>query len=121
LQVKIWEERKGSGAAFSWTMAAQITDFRDAVSASVSPFLLHYFFVCFLARNLFKSSCLTPPFLQVLDCKFAPNHWGLKIATLCSDGHLRIYEAPDVVNLSTWSVQVRSGCGFIRRCLVASR
>ena len=30
-QVKIWEERKGSDQAFVWTMASQITDFRDAV------------------------------------------------------------------------------------------
>ena len=29
--VKIWEERKGSDQAFVWTMASQITDFRDAV------------------------------------------------------------------------------------------
>ena len=24
--------------------------------------------------------------------KFSPNHWGLKLATLCDDGHVRIYE-----------------------------
>jgi hypothetical protein len=33
-QVKIWEERKGSVAAFVWTQAAAITDFRDSVSGN---------------------------------------------------------------------------------------
>eukprot|EP00842_Homolaphlyctis_polyrhiza_P006279 jgi/Hompol1/6652/HPOL_005044-RA len=40
---------------------------------------------------------------SVHDIEFAPNHFGLKLATAASDGIVRIYEAMDVVNLSQWT------------------
>lgn len=40
---------------------------------------------------------------SVQDVKFAPKHLGLLIATISSDGTLRIYEAPDIMNLSQWN------------------
>ncbi|KAJ3410845.1 epoxide hydrolase, soluble (sEH) [Chytridiales sp. JEL 0842] len=41
---------------------------------------------------------------SIHDVEFAPNHLGLKIATASSDGFVRIYEAIDVVNLSSWTL-----------------
>jgi len=40
----------------------------------------------------------------VQDIKFAPRHQGLKLATGSQDGVVRIYEAPDITNLSHWTV-----------------
>jgi nucleoporin SEH1 len=40
----------------------------------------------------------------VVDIKFAPKHHGLKLATCSLDGHVRIYEALDVMNLAYWTV-----------------
>eukprot|EP00128_Syssomonas_multiformis_P015646 Colp12_sorted_trinity150504_noHs@6268 len=40
---------------------------------------------------------------SVKDIEFSPKHWGLKLATCSSDGWVRIYEAPDVMNLTHWS------------------
>lgn len=42
---------------------------------------------------------------SVTDVKFAPKHMGLMLATCSADGVVRIYEAPDVMNLSQWSLQ----------------
>lgn len=41
----------------------------------------------------------------VYDVKFAPRHCGLKVAACSGDGYMRIYEAIDVMNLSSWSLQ----------------
>jgi nucleoporin SEH1 len=41
---------------------------------------------------------------SVADIKFAPRHLGLKLATCSLDGHVRIYEALDVMNLAYWTV-----------------
>jgi nucleoporin SEH1 len=41
---------------------------------------------------------------SVVDIKFAPRHLGLKLATCSLDGHVRIYEALDVMNLAYWTV-----------------
>jgi len=40
----------------------------------------------------------------VQDFKFAPKHLGLKLATVASDGFVRIYEAMDVMNLARWNL-----------------
>lgn len=37
--------------------------------------------------------------------KFAPKHLGLLLASCSADGVIRIYEAPDIMNLSQWTVQ----------------
>ncbi len=47
---------------------------------------------------------------SVTDVKFAPKHAGLLLATCSSDGIVRIYEAPDVMNVSQWSVQFEIVC-----------
>jgi WD40 repeat protein len=41
---------------------------------------------------------------SVVDIKFSPKHFGLQLATACLDGHFRIYEATDVMNLSLWQI-----------------
>ena len=45
-----------------------------------------------------------------MDVKFAPKHLGLLLATGSSDGTLRIYEAPDIMNLSQWNPQHEINC-----------
>jgi len=41
---------------------------------------------------------------SVVDIKFSPKQFGLQIATACLDGHIRIYEASDIMNLSYWQI-----------------
>lgn len=40
----------------------------------------------------------------VQDIEFAPHHLGLKIATVASDGIVRVYEAIEVYDLSSWTL-----------------
>lgn len=47
---------------------------------------------------------------SVTDLKFSPKHLGLLLAMCYKDGVVRIYEAPDVMNLSHWSVQHVINC-----------
>lgn len=47
---------------------------------------------------------------SVTDIKFAPKHFGLMLATCSLDGTIRIYEAPDVMNISHWSIQFEIIC-----------
>lgn len=42
---------------------------------------------------------------SVTDIKFSPKHLRLLLALCYKDGVVRIYEAPDIMNLSCWSVQ----------------
>ncbi len=48
---------------------------------------------------------------SVTDIKFAPKHLGLIVSTCSLDGMVRIYEAPDVMNISQWSIQHEIPCG----------
>ncbi|KAL0616338.1 Nucleoporin SEH1 [Plecturocebus cupreus] len=47
---------------------------------------------------------------SVTDVKFAPKHMDLMLATCSADGIVSIYEAPDVMNLSQWSLQHEISC-----------
>ncbi|XP_022663105.1 nucleoporin SEH1-like isoform X2 [Varroa jacobsoni] len=51
------------------------------------------------------------------DIKFAPKHLGLQIATCSEDCRVRVYEAPDVMNLSTWPLQGDIDCKMPLSCL----
>ncbi|XP_037091547.1 nucleoporin SEH1-like [Pollicipes pollicipes] len=42
---------------------------------------------------------------SVADVRFSPRYMGLQLATVSADGVIRIYEAMDVMNLSTWSLE----------------
>ncbi|XP_074644781.1 nucleoporin SEH1-like [Tubulanus polymorphus] len=52
-----------------------------------------------------KRNSLVDSRTSVTDVKFAPKHLGLQLATCSADGVVRIYEAPDVMNLSSWTLQ----------------
>nr|CAB3265947.1 nucleoporin seh1-like [Phallusia mammillata] len=54
---------------------------------------------------------------SVKDVKFAPKHLGLQLATCSSNGIIRIYEAPDVMNLTHWSLQNQIQCKISCSCL----
>ncbi|KAL1919237.1 uncharacterized protein VTP21DRAFT_1929 [Calcarisporiella thermophila] len=41
---------------------------------------------------------------SVQDIEFAPNYFGLKLASIGADGMLRIYEATEVINLASWTI-----------------
>lgn len=53
----------------------------------------------------------------VTDVKFAPKHLGLQLATCSADGVVRIYEAPDVMNLSQWSLNHEIACKLNCSCI----
>ncbi|XP_026474925.1 nucleoporin SEH1-like isoform X3 [Ctenocephalides felis] len=42
---------------------------------------------------------------SVTDVKFGPKNQGMILATCSADGIVRIYEAPDVMNLNQWTLQ----------------
>lgn len=56
-------------------------------------------------RSWVKRTSLVDSRTSVTDVKFAPKHLGLQLATCSLDGIVRVYEAPDVMNLSQWSLQ----------------
>eukprot|EP00392_Amoebophrya_sp_AT5.2_P011122 g11197.t1 len=41
----------------------------------------------------------------VVDVKFAPRYHGLKLAAGCLDGQVRVYEAPDILNMGEWLLE----------------
>ncbi|XP_055374466.1 nucleoporin seh1-like [Condylostylus longicornis] len=60
---------------------------------------------------------LTDSRTSITDCKFAPKTLGLMLATASTDGIIRIYEAPDMMNLSQWPVQHEIPCKVPLSCL----
>lgn len=54
---------------------------------------------------------------SIVDVKFAPKHLGLKLAICSVDGNIRIYEAPDIMNLSQWTLQHEIVCKMPCSCL----
>ncbi|XP_064640388.1 nucleoporin SEH1-like [Lineus longissimus] len=64
-----------------------------------------------------KRSSLVDSRTSVTDVKFAPKHLGLQLATCSADGVVRIYEAPDVMNLSGWTLQHEIQCKLGCSCL----
>uniref|UniRef100_A0AAY4CUE3 Nucleoporin SEH1 n=1 Tax=Denticeps clupeoides TaxID=299321 RepID=A0AAY4CUE3_9TELE len=64
-----------------------------------------------------KRTTLVDSRTSVTDVKFAPKHMGLVLSTCSADGVVRIYEAPDVMNLSQWSLQHEISCKISCSCL----
>ncbi|XP_021006826.1 nucleoporin SEH1 isoform X2 [Mus caroli] len=64
-----------------------------------------------------KRTTLVDSRTSVTDVKFAPKHMGLMLATCSADGIVRIYEAPDVMNLSQWSLQHEVSCKLCCSCI----
>ncbi|XP_014278028.1 nucleoporin SEH1 isoform X1 [Halyomorpha halys] len=54
---------------------------------------------------------------SVMDVKFAPKSLGLLLATCSADGVIRIYEAPDVMNLAQWTLQQEVPCKYQASCI----
>lgn len=54
---------------------------------------------------------------SVMDIKFAPKSMGLLLATCSADGIIRIYEAPDVMNLAQWTLQQEVACKHQASCI----
>ncbi|KAJ5067527.1 nucleoporin seh1 [Anaeramoeba ignava] len=50
-----------------------------------------------------KKATISDGQMSIQDIKFAPSHFGLKLATADSSGMLRMYEAPDIMDLSRWA------------------
>ncbi|EDO31822.1 predicted protein [Nematostella vectensis] len=70
-----------------------------------------------LDRLFVKRTSLVDSRTSVTDVKFAPRHLGLQLATCSKDGTVRIYEAPDVMNLSQWSLQHEIQCKLSCSCV----
>ena len=64
-----------------------------------------------------KRASLVDSRTSVTDIKFGPRHLGLLLATCSADGTVRIYEAPDVMNLGQWSLQHEIQCNLPCSCL----
>lgn len=54
---------------------------------------------------------------SVTDVKFSPKNQGLLLATCSADGIIRIYEAPDIMNLSQWTLQHEIPCKLQLSCI----
>lgn len=54
---------------------------------------------------------------SVTDVKFGPKNLGLQLATCSADGIIRIYEAPDIMNISQWTLQHEIQCKVPLSCL----
>ncbi|KAG5670547.1 hypothetical protein PVAND_000801 [Polypedilum vanderplanki] len=57
------------------------------------------------AKRWIRRTNLVDSRTSVTDVKFSPKNLGLVLATSSSDGIIRIYEAPDICNLSQWTLQ----------------
>ncbi|UYV82009.1 SEH1L [Cordylochernes scorpioides] len=64
-----------------------------------------------------KRTTLVDSRTSVTDIKFAPKHLGLQLAICSTDGSIRIYEAPDVMNLSQWSLLHEISCKISCSCM----
>ncbi|XP_052359995.1 nucleoporin SEH1 [Oncorhynchus keta] len=64
-----------------------------------------------------KRTTLVDSRTSVTDVKFAPKHMGLMLTTCSADGVVRVYEAPDVMNLSQWSLQHEISCKLSCSCI----
>ncbi|CAG0914953.1 unnamed protein product [Notodromas monacha] len=47
---------------------------------------------------------------EVTDIKFAPRHLGLQLAAASADGFVRVYDAPDIMNLAQWTLSTEINC-----------
>ncbi|XP_054089769.1 nucleoporin seh1 isoform X1 [Zeugodacus cucurbitae] len=56
------------------------------------------------SRRWVRRMTLADSRTSVSDVKFAPKYLGLMLATASADGIIRIYEAPDIMNLTQWPV-----------------
>ncbi|XP_043277376.1 nucleoporin SEH1-A [Venturia canescens] len=68
-------------------------------------------------RHWVRRTNLVDSRTSVTDVKFGPKTLGLLLATCSADGVIRIYEAPDVMNLSQWTLQHDISCKLACSCI----
>ncbi|KAF7284358.1 hypothetical protein GWI33_022146 [Rhynchophorus ferrugineus] len=68
-------------------------------------------------RHWVRRTNLVDSRTSVTDVKFGPKAQGLLLATCSAEGIIRIYEAPDVMNLSQWTLQHEIHCKLPLSCL----
>lgn len=68
-------------------------------------------------RHWVRRTNLVDSRTSVTDVKFGPKSLGLLLATSSADGIIRIYEAPDIMNLSQWTLQHEIICKLSCSCL----
>ncbi|XP_063994097.1 nucleoporin SEH1-A [Diachasmimorpha longicaudata] len=68
-------------------------------------------------RHWVRRTNLVDSRTSVTDVKFGPKTLGLVLATCSADGVIRIYEAPDVMNLSQWTLQHDISCKLSCSCI----
>ncbi|XP_050507113.1 nucleoporin SEH1 [Diabrotica virgifera virgifera] len=68
-------------------------------------------------RHWVRRTNLVDSRTSVTDVKFGPKSQGLQLATCSAEGIIRIYEAPDVMNLSQWTLQHEVQCKLPCSCL----
>ncbi|CAG9861588.1 unnamed protein product [Phyllotreta striolata] len=68
-------------------------------------------------RHWVRRTNLVDSRTSVTDVKFGPKSQGLQLATCSAEGTIRIYEAPDVMNLSQWTLQHEIQCKLPCSCL----
>jgi len=71
-------------------------------------------------RHWVRRTNLVDSRTSVTDVKFGPKSLGLVLATCSADGIIRVYEAPDVMNLSQWTLQHEVSCKLPTSCLTWS-
>lgn len=94
---------------------------------SLVSFIYHIFFLLIVgegsgpeargSKHWIKRTNLVDSRTSVTDVKFAPKTLGLLLATCSADGFIRIYEAPDIMNLSQWTLQHDINCKLSCSCL----
>ncbi|XP_023020318.1 nuclear pore complex protein Nup44A [Leptinotarsa decemlineata] len=68
-------------------------------------------------RHWVRRTNLVDSRTSVTDVKFGPKSQGLQLATCSAEGIIRIYEAPDIMNLSQWTLQHEVQCKLPCSCL----
>lgn len=68
-------------------------------------------------RHWVRRTNLVDSRTSVTDVKFGPKQLGLVLGTCSADGVVRIYEAPDMMNLSQWTLQHEVICKLSCSCL----
>ncbi|KAK9880579.1 hypothetical protein WA026_011819 [Henosepilachna vigintioctopunctata] len=68
-------------------------------------------------RHWVRKTNLVDSRTSVTDVKFGPKSQGLQLATCSAEGIVRIYEAPDVMNLTQWTLQHEVPCKLPCSCI----
>lgn len=68
-------------------------------------------------RHWVRKTNLVDSRTSVTDVKFGPKAQGLQLATCSAEGIIRIYEAPDIMNLTQWTLQHEVSCKLSLSCL----